>query len=232
MFKTINQNASGEIVEKKSKFIANIFYVESVEEAEEKVKEVKKQYFDARHNCYAFSIYTKDGIINRFSDDGEPSGTAGAPMLNILNSKNLTNVLVVVTRYFGGILLGTGGLVRCYTGATQEALNSIEEVEKDIGLETKIEVSYSDFEKFKYYLKQNDVFKKIKGLWIGNYEHESGISLEKIILDTIGEEYDFPIIKSNNFGHVDTKTVIPIGSKAKIDTNEDVKIKLIEECVK
>ena len=78
-------------------------------------------------------------------------------MLNILSSKNLTNVLVVVTRYFGGILLGTGGLVRCYTGATQEALNNIEEVEKDIGLETKIEVSYSDFEKFKYYLKQNDI---------------------------------------------------------------------------
>lgn len=157
MFKTITQNASSEIVEKKSKFIANIFYVENIEEAEEKIKEIKKQYYDARHNCYAFSIYTKEGIINRFSDDGEPSGTAGAPMLNILNSKKLTNVLVIVTRYFGGILLGTGGLVRCYTEATQEALNNTKEVEKDIGLETKIEVSYSDFEKFKYYLKQNDI---------------------------------------------------------------------------
>ena len=157
MFKTINRNATSEIVEKKSKFIANIFYVESIEEAEEKIKEVKKQYFDARHNCYAFSIYTKDGIISRFSDDGEPSGTAGAPMLNILNSKGLTNILVVVTRYFGGILLGIGGLVRAYTGALQEALNKIVEIEKDIGLETKIEVSYSDFEKFKYYLKQNEI---------------------------------------------------------------------------
>lgn len=157
MFKTINQNVSSEIIEKKSKFIANVYYVETVEEAEDKLKEVKKQYFDARHNCYAFSIYTKDGIINRFSDDGEPSGTAGAPMLNILNSKGLTNILVVVTRYFGGILLGTGGLVRAYTGALQEALNKIVEIEKDIGLETKIEVSYSDFEKFKYYLKQNEI---------------------------------------------------------------------------
>lgn len=157
MFKTINQNVSSEIIEKKSKFIANIYYVETVEEAEDKLKEVKKTYFDARHNCYAFSIYTKDGIINRFSDDGEPSGTAGAPMLNILNSKGLTNILVVVTRYFGGILLGTGGLVRAYTGALQEALNKIVEIEKDIGLETKIEVSYSDFEKFKYYLKQNEI---------------------------------------------------------------------------
>ncbi len=157
MFKTINKDVSSEIVEKKSKFIANIYYLESVEDAEEKIKEVKKTYFDARHNCYAFSIYTKDGIINRFSDDGEPSGTAGAPMLNILNSKGLTNILVIVTRYFGGILLGTGGLVRAYTGATQEALNKIVEIEKDIGLETKIEVSYSDFEKFKYYLKQNEI---------------------------------------------------------------------------
>ena len=110
MFKTIlEKEIQAEIVEKKSRFIANIFYVETVQEAEEKIKQVKKQYFDARHNCFAYSIFQKDGIINRFSDDGEPSGTAGAPMLNILNSKELTNALVIVTRYFGGILLGTGG---------------------------------------------------------------------------------------------------------------------------
>ena len=86
---------------------------------------------------------------------------------------------------------------------------------------------------FLYSLKQNDVFKKIKGLWIGNYQHESGISLEKIILDVIGDEaYNFPIIKSNNFGHIDTKTVIPIGVKAKIDTNKDIKIELLESSLK
>ncbi len=82
-----------------------------------------------------------------------------------------------------------------------------------------------------YFMKQNGVFNKIKGLWLGNYEHESGISLEKIVLDTIGEEYTFPIIKSNNFGHIDTKTVIPIGVKAKIDTSAEIKIQLIENCV-
>lgn len=157
MFKSINKNISAEIVEKKSKFIANIFYVETVEEAEEKVKEVKKKYFDARHNCYAFSVFTKEGIINRFSDDGEPSGTAGSPMLNILNSKGLTNLVVVVTRYFGGILLGTGGLVRAYTGALQEALSQIEEVYKDLGLEAKLQTTYPDLEKLKYYLKQNEI---------------------------------------------------------------------------
>lgn len=83
-----------------------------------------------------------------------------------------------------------------------------------------------------YYMKQNDVFKKIKGLWIGNYEHESGITIEKLVIDCIGEEYSFPIIKSNNFGHIETKTVIPIGTKAKIDTSKKVKIELIESCVK
>lgn len=82
-----------------------------------------------------------------------------------------------------------------------------------------------------YYMKQNGVFDKIKGLWIGNYEHESNISLEKIVLDVLDNEYDFPIIKSNNFGHIDTKTVIPIGTKAKIDTSKEIKIELIENCV-
>ena len=157
MFKTINTNVSAEIVEKKSKFIANVFYVETVEEAEEKVKEIKKKYFDARHNCFAYSVFTKDGIVNRFSDDGEPSGTAGGPMLNILNGKELTNLVVIVTRYFGGILLGTGGLIRAYIGATQEALGKLEEVYKDLGLEVKLITTYPEFEKLKYYLKQNQI---------------------------------------------------------------------------
>ena len=142
----------------------------------------------------------KDGIINRFSDDGEPSGTAGAPMLNILNSKNLTNVLVVVTRYFGGILLGTGGLVRCYTGATQEALNSIEEVEKDIGLETKIEVSYSDFEKFKYYLKQNDI-KLANSEYAENIISIIEITDEKLkLIEKNMNELNFKILNMNIIG--------------------------------
>ena len=81
MFKTIKGDSAAEIVEKKSKFIANLFYVETVEEAEEKVKEIKKKYFDARHNCFAYSVYTKDRVVNRFSDDGEPSGTAGGQCL-------------------------------------------------------------------------------------------------------------------------------------------------------
>ena len=173
MFKTISENVTAEIVEKKSKFIANTFYVESTEEAENIIKEIKKKYFDARHNCFAYSIFTKEGIVNRFSDDGEPSGTAGAPMLNILTSQNLSNILVIVTRYFGGILLGTGGLVRAYTGAVIETLDNSLEVYKDLGLEVELEVTYSDFEKAKYYLKQNNI--KIVHL---NYSENISIFIE------------------------------------------------------
>ena len=157
MFKTIDQNIEAEIVEKKSKFIANVFYVESVEEAEEYIRKIKKEHKLARHNCYAFSIFSREGITDRFSDDGEPSGTAGAPMLNIISSKKITNILVVVTRYFGGILLGTGGLVRAYTGAFQEALDKVNIIEKELGKFVRFIVSYQDLEKFKYYLKQNDI---------------------------------------------------------------------------
>ena len=109
MFKTILENTTSEIIEKKSKFIANVFCVENEEQANIKIKEIKRKHFDARHNCFAFRVMEDEKIIERFSDDGEPSGTAGAPMLNILQKNNLCNILVVVTRYFGGILLGTGG---------------------------------------------------------------------------------------------------------------------------
>ena len=179
MFKTISNDSEAEIIEKKSKFIANIFYVETREEAEEKIKEIKKKYFDARHNCFAYSIFTKDRIIERFSDDGEPSGTASAPMLNILSSQNLRNVVVIVTRYFGGILLGTGGLVRAYTGAVQEALKNVEIIEKYLGLEVKLEVNYPNLEKLKYYLKQNEI-KILSSEYLENIKVLVEISEEKL----------------------------------------------------
>lgn len=188
MFKTIlEKEVQSEIVEKKSRFIANVFYIETVEEAEEKIKRVKKQYFDARHNCFAYSVFSKDGIINRFSDDGEPSGTAGAPMLNILNSKELTNILVVVTRYFGGILLGTGGLVRAYTGATQEALNKTNIIHKELGMEAKFEASYQDLEKLKYYFKQNNIE-------IINFEYNENV---EIFANITNDKYQKIINKIN-----------------------------------
>ena len=154
MFKSIKENATAEVVEKKSKFIANVFYVESREEAEEIIKRVNKQYHDARHNCYAYRVITSDGIIEKASDDGEPSGTAGAPMLTILSKNNLANVLVIVTRYFGGILLGTGGLVRAYSEATLEAIEKAEFVIEQRGEELEIIINYQEFEKIQYYYEK------------------------------------------------------------------------------
>ena len=154
-FITIKSNISSEIVEKKSKFIANLMKVENKEEAEEKIKEIKKKYYDARHNCVAYRIIEKDGLIEKASDDGEPSGTAGGPMLNILRNQNLANILVVVTRYFGGILLGTGGLVRAYSDATIKAINSADKVKKVMGIEFQISMEYSQLENFKYYCQEN-----------------------------------------------------------------------------
>ena len=197
MFKTIKENVSYELVEKKSKFIANLYYVESVEEAEEKIKQLKKKYYDARHNCYAFSIFTNTGKIDRFSDDGEPSGTAGAPMLNIINSQGLSNILVVVTRYFGGILLGTGGLVRAYSDATIGALENANKTDKDLGLIVKLTVSYADVEKIKYYFKQEDI-NIINNEFDENVNIFIEITKEKYnkILEN-KEEFNFKILSNN-----------------------------------
>ena len=153
-FNTIDKNTEAEIVEKKSRFIAHLFYVETIEEAEKYIKEIKKKYYDARHNCFAYAIETGDGgIAIKYNDDGEPSGTAGSPMLKVLLEKEITNVLVITTRYFGGTLLGTGGLVRAYTNATLKALENINIIKKTLGYEIQIQIDYSDFDKAKYYLK-------------------------------------------------------------------------------
>ena len=157
MYITIKGNSSEEIIEKKSKFIANVYHVETKEEAEEKIKEIKKKYYDARHNCSAYRILEYENIIEKSSDDGEPSGTAGAPMLNILQKNNLCNILVVVTRYFGGILLGTGGLVRAYSEAMTKAIEKSNKFEIVLGKEFKVKVNYSNLENLKYYCRSNDI---------------------------------------------------------------------------
>ena len=154
---TIKNNIETEIVVKKSKFIANFIKVTSKEQAEEEIKKIKKKYFDARHNCISYRVLEEEKIVERFSDDGEPSGTAGGPMLNILQKNNLVNVLIIVTRYFGGILLGTGGLVRAYSDSLQKAIEESELLELTIGIECEVILEYNYFEKFKYYCKNNDI---------------------------------------------------------------------------
>lgn len=158
MFKAIKENTSGEIVEKKSKFIAHIFYVETPEEADNYIKEIKKKYHDARHNVFAYAIETGDGgIAVKYNDDGEPKGTAGSPILKIVLEQGLSNILVIVTRYFGGILLGTGGLVRAYSDATLKALEKTEYIEKIIGYKVKICVEYDQLDGLKYYANKSNL---------------------------------------------------------------------------
>lgn len=156
-FKTIAESATGEIEEKRSRFIANIYYVEDEEQAKNYLKEIKKKYHDAKHNCFAYKVAKNGEVIERSSDDGEPSGTAGIPMLNIINGEGLCNILIIVTRYFGGILLGTGGLVRSYTEAAKAALSKAKIVEKIIGYEVRIVVSYAELDKFEYYARQKNL---------------------------------------------------------------------------
>ena len=159
-FISIRENVQTEIVVKKSKFICNLIRVENQREAEECIKKIKKKYYDARHNCVAYRVIEDEQIIEKSSDDGEPSGTAGGPMLNILKKNNLGNILVIVTRYFGGILLGTGGLVRAYSDATLEAINVAEKIAKCIGLEAEAELEYNNLESFKYYCKKSNIYIK------------------------------------------------------------------------
>ena len=156
-FITIKKDEMAEIVEKKSKFIANIVKIETQKEAEEKIKEIKKKYYDAKHNCIAYRVYELEKLIEKSSDDGEPSGTAGGPILNILRNQDLGNILVVVTRYFGGILLGTGGLVRAYSEATLEALKKAEKVKRVLGTEIEVNLAYSQFDNLKYYCLKNNI---------------------------------------------------------------------------
>ena len=159
--KTIIENVSSEIEVKKSKFIANIIKVENEEDAKEKLTELKKKYRDARHNCFSYRVMQIEGdnakLVERFSDDGEPSGTAGAPMLDLLRGNELTNVLVVVTRYFGGILLGTGGLVKAYTDATKEAIAKIKVQDKILGCKYKVVINYDGLKDVKYLCEKNNI---------------------------------------------------------------------------
>lgn len=143
---SLYKGGTGEIEEKKSRFIATIEPVSSEEEAAEFVAGIKKKYWDARHNCSAF-IIGENGQKTRCSDDGEPSGTAGRPMLDVLANEHITNVCVVVTRYFGGTLLGTGGLVRAYSAAVKEGLSDCEIIRKINGFKVSLECEYNDYGK-------------------------------------------------------------------------------------
>lgn len=154
----IATTGEGEYVEKKSRFIGYICKVSSAEEAQGLIDNKKKQYYDARHNCSAYRLLDAEGkVVSRFSDDGEPSGTAGKPILEVLEGADLINVVCVVTRYFGGVLLGTGGLVRAYTAATKAAIDAAGILLRQQGLLFTLETDYNDLGKVEYFLREQEI---------------------------------------------------------------------------
>lgn len=148
-YKMAAQGGMGEIEEKKSRFIANVAPVQTEEEAAAFIEGMKKKYWDAKHNCYAY-VLGERGQLARFSDDGEPSGTAGKPILEVLLGTGVRNVAIVVTRYFGGTLLGTGGLVRAYTQAAQAGLAASRICMMEYGAYLKITTDYNGIGKIQY----------------------------------------------------------------------------------
>lgn len=155
-YKTVYEGGEGEIVEKKSRFIATVRPVESEEAALAFLEEMKKKYWDARHNCYVYSV-GMNREFTRCSDDGEPSGTAGRPMLDVVLGEDIYNVAVVVTRYFGGVLLGTGGLVRAYSKAVQEGLTASKVILKQKGIALKITTDYTGIGKIQYIAGERNI---------------------------------------------------------------------------
>ncbi|QFJ54719.1 YigZ family protein [Pseudobutyrivibrio xylanivorans] len=155
-FKIIYQGGTGEIEEKKSRFIAHIAPVTSEEEAVAFINGKKKEFWDARHNCSAFVI-GQNNEITRCNDDGEPAQTAGRPMLDVLLRENIHNCVVVVTRYFGGVLLGTGGLVRAYQATVQEGLKNCQILAPKTGMPCSISTDYNGYGKIEYVLRDNNL---------------------------------------------------------------------------
>lgn len=169
-YKIIEVGGQGEIVEKKSRFIASVEATYTEEEATAFIETVKKRYWDARHNCYAY-ILGEQGQTMRFSDDGEPSGTAGRPILEVLTGSGIRFLTLVVTRYFGGTLLGTGGLVRAYTQAAQAGLAASRVAAMRYGHTFTVKTDYNGIGKIQYLLGK-------QGILIGDAVYEEQVSLE------------------------------------------------------
>ena len=175
VYRICYQGGEGEIVEKKSRFIATVRPVKTEEEAAAFIEEMRKKYWDARHNCYAYVCGEKNQQM-KCSDDGEPSQTAGRPMLDVLLGEEIHNAVVVVTRYFGGILLGTGGLVRAYSRAVKAGLASSVIITRIQGIKLEIAADYTGLGKIQYILGQ-------RGIPILHSEYTDTVRLEVLLSD-------------------------------------------------
>ena len=190
--KVIIENSTAEIVEKKSRFIANLFYVASAEEAESKLVEIKKKYYDAKHNCFAYVIGENADTV-KSSDDGEPQGTAGHPMLDILKGNELTNCIAIVTRYFGGTLLGTGGLVRAYSDSLKAAIANAKFSEILNAYKVSFEINYDDYGKIEN-LVQNLNQQNENNIYSLAKTFENVVKLEYLILNQVFDKFKSEIV--------------------------------------
>lgn len=186
----VYKGGQGEITEKKSRFIATVRPVESEDEAVSFINEMKKKYWDARHNCSAFVI-GKRQELTRCSDDGEPAGTAGRPMLDVLLKENIHNAAVVVTRYFGGVLLGTGGLVRAYQQATKAGLSASEIIEKKDGAVLFIRTDYTGIGRLQYLFVQEKIT-------VMDTAYEADVLVKAVIPENDKKRIEKTIIEQTN----------------------------------
>lgn len=186
----VYKGGQGEITEKKSRFIATVKPVESEDEAVSFINETKKKYWDARHNCSAFVI-GKRQELTRCSDDGEPAGTAGRPMLDVLLKENIHNAAVVVTRYFGGVLLGTGGLVRAYQQATKAGLSASEIIEKKEGAVLFIRTDYTGIGRLQYLFAQEKIT-------VMDTAYEADVLVKAVIPENDKKRIEKTIIEQTN----------------------------------
>ena len=186
----VYKGGQGEITEKKSRFIATVRPVESEDEAVSFINETKKKYWDARHNCSAFVI-GKRQELTRCSDDGEPAGTAGRPMLDVLLKENIHNAAIVVTRYFGGVLLGTGGLVRAYQQATKAGLSASEIIEKKDGAVLFIRTDYTGIGRLQYLFSQEKIT-------VMDTAYEADVLVKAVIPENDKKRIEKTIIEQTN----------------------------------
>ena len=173
------QEAESEFVEKRSRFISHVWRVETEEEAQARIQETKKKYYDARHNCWCYLLGPN---LVRYSDDGEPQGTAGQPMLNVFQRENVTGAVCVVTRYFGGILLGAGGLVRAYTQSAKDALDAAGISVVRRWVEVAVPCPYSFFERLKLELEAH-------GGVLGEVEYAADVTVHALLPEERAEAF-------------------------------------------
>ena len=175
-----------EFVEKRSRFIGHVWLVESEEEARAHIEQMKKKYHDARHNCWCYRL--QEGGVERYSDDGEPQGTAGQPMLGVFQKEGVTNVCCVVTRYFGGILLGAGGLVRAYTQSAKDALDAAGVSVVRRWVEVTAICPYSLFERMKLEVEA------VGGV-LGEVEYAADVTVHALLPENMVDDFSARVVE-------------------------------------